>query len=244
METTPSVENRAKFRRRNAVTLKLLFVAGLVLGLLVPLQLVNVLRQERAENRWRALHPEAAAPGVVTVPARRSPADIAVRRVDPKDEVALEGYRMVERSLKHGALVLALVFTAFFLFEVLASLRLHPVHYGLVGAALCLFYLALLALGEILQPGPAYVGAASASSLLITLYSGAVLRTWVRAGLIAGLLGAVHSVLYVVLRMEEFALLAGTAALFAALGAVMFFTRKIDWFAHEEGSPIPPLPAS
>src|SRR5258708_17738838 len=58
---------------------------------------------------------------------------------------------MVERSLKHSVLVLTLVFTAFFLFETLAGLRLHAVHYGLVGAALCLFYLALLALGEVLE---------------------------------------------------------------------------------------------
>ncbi|MFZ9682926.1 MAG: inner membrane CreD family protein [Cephaloticoccus sp.] len=146
---------------------------------------------------------------------------------------AAEGYRMVERSLKHGVLVLTLTFAAFFLFEVLAGLLLHAVHYALVGAALCLFYLALLALGEVLTPGLAYMGAAAASSLLIVGYSAAILQSYVRAGLIAGLLTAEHSVLYVVLRMEDYALLAGTAALFTALGAVMFFTRHVDWFANE-----------
>lgn len=140
---------------------------------------------------------------------------------------------MVERALKHGALVLALVFTAFFLFETLAGLRLHAVHYSLVGAALCLFYLALLALGEVMRPGLAYWGAALASSALITLYSAAILAAWMRAALIAGLLTAVHSVLFVVLRMEDYALLAGTGALFAALAAVMYCTRNVDWHAHE-----------
>lgn len=215
--------------RRNAVTLKLLFIAGLVLVLQGPLYLVNSLRQERSDNRSRAFHLPVATP------AARSGADVAVappREAPPADAV-FEGYRMVERSLKHGVLVLALVFTAFFLFEVLAGLRLHAVHYGLVGAALCLFYLALLALGEVATPGHAYIGAAVASSLLITLYSAAILKTWIRATLIAGLLGAVHSVLFVVLRMEDFALLAGTGALFAALAAVMFFTRHIDWQAED-----------
>jgi inner membrane protein len=148
---------------------------------------------------------------------------------------AAEGYRMVERALKHSMLVLTLTFTAFFLFETLAGLRLHAVHYGLVGAALCLFYLALLALGEVLAPGFAYVGAAVASSLLIVCYSISVLHSYVRASSIAALLAAEHSVLFVVLRMEDYALLAGTGALFVALGGLMFFTRHVDWFAQETG---------
>lgn len=210
--------------RRNTVTLKLLFIAALVLLLQLPLSLVNDLRQERSGNR-EAAHarrgddPEAGSSGTAYSPA----------------VAAAEGYRMVERSLKHSVLVLTLVFAAFFLFETLAGLKLHAVHYGLVGAALCLFYLALLALGEVLPPGAAYVGATVASSLLIVCYSITVLRSYGRALGIAALLAAEHSVLYTVLRMEDFALLAGTTALFVALAAVMFFTRHVDWFAHETG---------
>lgn len=236
MASLPLINEGVRFPRRHSVTLKLLFIAGLVLLLLIPLQLVNVLRHERDGNRRRAMNLP-----VVTVPARGGEAS---RGVDGEGDrrgaegaasgdVVLEGYRMVERAIKHGVLVLALVFTAFFLFEILAGLRLHPVHYGLVGAALCLFYLALLALGEVMPPGSAYVGAAAASSSLITLYSAAVLQTWRRAALIAALLAAVHGVLYVVLRLEDYALLAGTGALFAALAAVMFFTRHVDWYAQE-----------
>jgi inner membrane protein len=233
MEPPPLPPRPAKTDRRNAVTLKLLFIAGLVLLLQWPLHLVNGLRQERSDNRKRAFD------RVVTPPpgrndVRTAPPRLAVPRLDePRMDSAVEGYRMVERALKHGVLVLALVFAAFFLFEMLAGLRLHAVHYGLVGAALCLFYLALLALGEVLLPGPAYVGAAVASSALIIFYSAAVLRTWTRATLIAALLAAVHGTLYVVLRLEDFALLAGTAALFAALAAVMYFTRHLDWHAQD-----------
>lgn len=210
--------------RRSRVTLKLLFIGFLVLVLQLPLVMVNELRQERAANR-EAAHARQLGGG-----RGGSYAD----GYDPA-RAAAEGYRMVERSLKHGALVLTLVFAAFFLFETLAGLRLHAVHYGLVGAALCLFYLALLALGEVLAPGAAYVGAAVASSALIVGYSHAILRGAGRAGAIAALLAAEHGVLYVVLRMEDYALLAGTASLFVALGAVMFFTRHVDWFAQEAG---------
>ena len=204
------------------MTFKLLFIAGMVLLLHLPLLFINKLRQERME--YRGVTQEMLAQSVVT----------KENAVDAKGEsLAVQGYRMVERALKHSVLVLALVFAAFFLFETLAGLRLHAVHYSLVGAALCLFYLALLALGEVLQPGWAYVGAAVASSLLIVCYSVSILRSVGRASSIAALLAGEHSVLFVVLRMEDYALLAGTGALFVALGVVMFFTRKVDWFAEE-----------
>lgn len=218
----------AKFVRRNKATLKLLFIAGLVLVLHAPLHLVHSLQQER-----RANHGDAMA----TSPARVNP------QVTVTADAALAGdkfepYRVVERALKHSVLVLALVFAAFFLFETLAGLRLHAVHYGLVGGAMCLFYLALLALGEVMPPGPAYLGAAGTSSLMIVLYSAAILRSWARAATIAAVLACVHGVLYIVLRMENLALLAGTAALFVALGAVMFFTRNVEWSGAEAGEAV------
>jgi inner membrane protein involved in colicin E2 resistance len=216
----PSVPAPAS-RRKNSVTIKLFFIAALVLLLQLPLGLINELRRERSNNREEA--------NVRRVVARESNPE---REYSPA-VAASEGYRMVERALKHSVLVLTLVFAAFFLFETLAGLRLHAVHYGLVGGALCLFYLALLALGEVLPPGAAYIGAAVASSLLIALYSISILRSLARASTIAMLLTVEHSVLYVVLRMESYALLAGTASLFVALAVVMFFTRNVDWFSQD-----------
>jgi inner membrane protein len=232
MSPPPLPVERNKIDRRNAVMLKLLFIAALVMLLQVPLHLVNSLRHERSENRSRAFNSQIAATSAPVDP--RTPAKTAeAPRPEANALRFVDAYRMVERSLKHGVLVLALVFAAFFVFEIVAGLRVHAVHYSLIGAALCLFYMALLALGEIITPGYAYLAAASASSLLITLYSAAILRAWERAGFVAGLLAAVHSVLFVVLRMEDFALLAGTGALFAALSAVMFFTRNVDWYAQD-----------
>jgi inner membrane protein len=200
-------------RVRSPVVSNLLLIGLIVTLFQVPLLFVNRLRQERHTNRKEAVE--------------RTPA------MAPRIVQAVDGYRMVERALKHNILVMALVFAAFFLFETLVRLRLHPVHYGLVGAALSLFYLALLATGEVLPAGWAYLAAAVPSSLLVSLYSAAVLRSWMRAGLMAALLAGIHGVLYVVLRMEDLALLAGTGALFAALGAIMYFTRNVDWWARE-----------
>lgn len=200
-------------RRRNVV-FNLGFIAVLTLMFMIPLLLINGLRVERAKMR-----------GI-------SEAEIAAVQAGTS---AVDGYRMVDRALKHSPLIIGLVFTAFFLFETLTGLRLHAVHYALVGAALCLFYLALLALGEVLPAGVAYWGAALASSAMIVLYCVSILHSAGRAGTIAALLGAEHGTLFVILRMEDYALLAGTAALFAALAAVMFFTRNVDWFAEDAG---------
>jgi inner membrane protein len=222
-------------RRRSVVTLKLLFIAALVLLLQLPLGLINTLRQERSGNRVEANARIAARTDAEIGYARPGSAVSGETPAYNPAVAAAEGYRMVERSLKHSMLVLTLVFAAFFLFETLAGLRLHAVHYGLVGAAMCLFYLALLALGEVLAPGVAYIGAAVASSLLIVGYSASILRSWVRATSIATLLTAEFGVLYIVLRMENYALLAGTTALFVVLAALMYFTRNVDWFAQEAG---------
>lgn len=256
-QTAAPASALTKIERRNRATIKLLFIAALVLLLQIPLQFVNGLQQERRATRASGgAGAEATATAAVAVRgtgADRTKATDGTNGAEGKkgakgvaattaavmvgaDAGVFEAYRMVERALKHGVLVLALVFAAFFLFETLAGLRLHAVHYGLVGAAMCLFYLALLALGEVVEPGMAYIGAAVASSALVVLYSAAILRSRARAAVIGGLLASVHGVLYVVLRMESYALLAGTATLFVAVGAVMWFTRNIDWHAQDAGT--------
>ena len=145
----------------------------------------------------------------------------------------VDSYRYVERSIKYGILFLALVFTAFFLFEVRALVPVHPFQYTLVGAALCLFYLALLSLSEIVPFTWAYAAGAGAATSLIGAYSAFVLRGARRAWLTALGLSVIYGYLFIILRQQEYSLLFGTVALFLALGAVMYATRKIDWYARD-----------
>ena len=140
---------------------------------------------------------------------------------------AVSAYRTVERAIKYGVLFVALVFTVFFLFEAVCALRLNALNYLLVGAALCLFFLGLLALSEVMGFEKAYLGAALASTVLIGLYSWRVLRSALRAWLVSGMLGCVYAYLFFVLRMEDMSLVAGTAGLFVVLAAVMYATRGL-----------------
>lgn len=146
----------------------------------------------------------------------------------------VNAYRTVERAIKYGVLFITLVFTTFFLFEAVCRLRLNALNYLLVGAALCLFYLGSLALAEFLAFGLAYAVAAGLSTGLIALYAWRILRGGRRAWLVGGMLGGVYGYLYFVLQMEDFALLAGTGALFVVLAAVMYATRRLDGGVEKE----------
>jgi inner membrane protein len=134
------------------------------------------------------------------------------------------------RATKYGILFVLLTFLAFFLAEVLQPANVHPVQYILVGAALCLFYLLLLSLAEQIGFTPAYVIAASATTVLVSAYSRFALgarRSAVRVAL--GLTG-LYGFLFVLLRLEDYALVVGSLVLFAILASVMFLTRKVDWY--------------
>jgi inner membrane protein len=142
----------------------------------------------------------------------------------------VDSYRLVERAIKYGLLFLVLVFGIFFLFEVTAGLRIHPLQYLMVGAALVLFFLGYLALGEFIDGGLAYGVAATASTALVAGYSAAVLKTGLRSLLVGGGLAATYAYLYFILQLQDYSLLAGTAALFLLLGVAMWATRRIDWY--------------
>lgn len=142
---------------------------------------------------------------------------------------AVDAYRMVERATKYGVLFLTLVFAAFFVYETLAGLRIHVVQYTLTGAAMCLFYLALLSLSEFVPFGTAYLLSAFVSVLMLTLYVWTVLRGGKPALLIGGELVAIYTFLYVTLRLQDYSLLLGTAGLFIVLSLIMYSTRNIDW---------------
>lgn len=139
-------------------------------------------------------------------------------------------YQQATRSVKYGILFVGLTFLAFFLFEVLAELRIHPLQYLLVGSALCIFYLLLLSFAEQIGFAGAYLTGAIATIALITSYNWSVLRQGGRALLLGLFLALLYGFLFALLLLEQYSLLLGSVALFAILAAVMFLTRKIDWY--------------
>lgn len=148
-----------------------------------------------------------------------------VRFVDPADS-----YVQSDRAIKYGLLFIGLTFAAFFLFEVLKRLAIHPLQYGLTGAALVLFYLLLLSLSEHLDFGIAYALATIACVTLLSYYLVYVLGSFGWGIGFGALVAAVFGVLYVLISLEDHALLAGSVTLFALLALAMVLTRKVDWY--------------
>lgn len=190
--------------------------------------------------RWETSHFSRGFPTswtARTVPAKQMQEALGAAAFGVRFAQLADGYSMVERAQKYGVLFFVLIFAVFFLFEITGGFRIHPLQYGMVGAALCLFFLGFLALSEFWPTGRAYAAAASACTVMVAGYAWSFLRTGWRALVIGGGLGATYGYLYFVLKSQDYALLAGTSALFAVLAAVMFFTRKVDWFAAEAARP-------
>jgi inner membrane protein len=103
----------------------------------------------------------------------------------------------------------------------------------MVGLALGVFFLILLALSELVPFIGAYAGAAAGTIGLVVTYMVPVLGTGKRTGVAAALLGASFAVLYVVLQAEDYALLAGSPVVFTALAVTMRLTRTLDWYTED-----------
>jgi inner membrane protein len=149
----------------------------------------------------------------------------------------VDHYQQVERAAKYGGLFIVLTFGVFFVWEVVERLRVHPVQYLLVGLALIVFYLLLLSLSEQITFGLAYTIAAAATVLLVGSYAATMLGAG-RRGLAVGVwVSVLYGVLFVLLRLEDLALLVGAVVVFLSLAAVMYATRRVDWYgAREAGS--------
>lgn len=160
-------------------------------------------------------------------------------------EVA-DPYQSVNRSLKYVALFLGLIFLSYFVFEVTTGKRVHPAQYVLVGIAQIIFYLLLLSLAERIGFDLGFLFAGIATVALLSANA-----VWVFASRMQGfraliIFSLLYVLIYLLLRLEDNALLVGAIASFLALTAAMYFTRKIDWYSSLPGpgandDRVPPL---
>ena len=137
-------------------------------------------------------------------------------------------YDRVTRAVKYGLLFIVLTFLTLGLIEFVTESRLSLVHYLLIGVALALFFLILIALAEHIGFSTAYFLASTTVVVINTLYCAAILSRRSLALAVGGVLAAIYGILYTILRAEDYALLGGTALLVVALTVTMFFTRRIN----------------
>lgn len=136
-------------------------------------------------------------------------------------------YVLVTRSVKYGVLFVALTLISVLCLELSTGRRFHIVQYGVAGIGLVLFFLVLLALSEHVGFAWAYLGAATLLTGMISAYARAAVREWPLTGVATGVLAALYGVLFLLLRMEDFALLVGVGVLLVALAMLMWVTRRL-----------------
>jgi inner membrane protein len=154
--------------------------------------------------------------------------DFGVSILQPVDD-----YAKTTRCIKYAIMFIGLTFALFFIVEIMQKKPVHPVQYVLVGLALVIFYSLLLSIGEFIHFDYAYLIAAVATVSLISLYAKSHFKTWKIAGLFASVLGSLYAFNYVLISLEDTALLVGSVALFIVLAIVMYASRKINWYGSD-----------
>jgi len=163
--------------------------------------------------------------------AQQIPETFSVGFIDP-----VNVYSLSERAVKYGILFVALIFTAFFIFEILQGMRIHPMQYLLVGMAMAVFFLLLISLSEHLTFLISYVVSGAACVALIGAYLIGVLKKRKPAYAFTTGIALLYAVLYGVLQSEDNALLMGSLTMFSALAAVMLLTRNMNWYELSKAS--------
>lgn len=142
----------------------------------------------------------------------------------------VDNYQKTFRSIRYAILFIGFTFLVFFFIEVLHKIFIHPIQYILVGIALLVFYTLLLSLSEHINFNLAFIFSALATLLLIAGYVRAILKSAKLTYLIGGILAILYTFIYVVIQLQDLALLIGSIGIFVILALVMYFSRKIDWY--------------
>ncbi len=152
-----------------------------------------------------------------------------VTMVQPADQ-----YAKTNRSVKYAILVIGLTFSLFFIIELMQQKPIHPVQYVLIGLGLVIFYSLLLAISEFIAYDLAYLIASVSTILLIGLYAQSHFKSWKSAGIFTGVLTLLYGFIFILIRLEDTALLVGSIGLFIILAITMYASKKVDWYGQEK----------
>jgi inner membrane protein len=155
--------------------------------------------------------------------------DLSASAFGTKLIIPVDEYQKSERTAKYGILVIGLTLLVFLLIQLVSRIYIHPFQYMMIGLALVMFYTLLISISEHSNFFKAYAVAAISVLVLITVYSRAILKGFKFPLLICGSLASLYGFIYVIIQLENYALLVGSIGLFLILAIIMFASRRIDW---------------
>ncbi|MDP2688304.1 MAG: cell envelope integrity protein CreD [Aequorivita sp.] len=155
--------------------------------------------------------------------------DLSASAFGTKLIIPVDEYQKSERTAKYGFMVIGLTLLVFLLIQLVSKIYIHPFQYVMIGLALVMFYTLLISISEHSNFLNAYAIAAFSVLALITVYSRAILKGFKFPLLICASLASLYGFIYVIIQLENYALLVGSIGLFLILAVVMFASRRIDW---------------
>ncbi len=148
--------------------------------------------------------------------------------------IPVDQYQQSTRSAKYGYLVIALTFLIFFLIQSISKIEIHPFQYLMIGLALIMFYTLLISISEHSSFIAAYFIAAVSVITLIGLYSKSILKNRKFPIFITISLTVLYSFIFIIIQLENYALLVGSIGLFIILSTIMYVSRKIEWNPNKD----------
>jgi inner membrane protein len=146
-----------------------------------------------------------------------------------KLRLPVDQYQKITRTSKYAILIVLLTFVSLFLTEVIRKNRIHPFNYVLIGAAMIIYYTLLLSFSEQVGYNAAYVIASVATIGLVSVFIASLLKNKGAAALFALILSIIYTFIFVIIQLEDLALMIGSIALFVIVALLMYFSRKINW---------------
>lgn len=141
----------------------------------------------------------------------------------------VDQYQKTMRSAKYSILIILLSFISLFFIELLNKIKVNLLQYVLIGAAMIIYYTLLLSFTEQIGFAFAYLIASIATIILVSSFIGAFLRNKKAALVFAFILSIFYGFIYVIIQLQDMALLFGSIGLFITVACLMYFSVKINW---------------
>lgn len=185
-----------------------------------------VISEKGFSAQWKVMQVSRSFPQYWTnTEVHPGTAAFGVQLIQPTDN-----YAKTDRSIKYALLFIGLTFVVFFFIELLQKKQIHPLQYLMVGIALSIFYTLLLSVSEYTGFDLAYLIAATATVLLIGIYVWSIFRKGKTAIGFTTALAGLYGYIYILIQLQDYALLFGSIGLFVILAVIMLYSRKIDWY--------------
>jgi inner membrane protein len=139
----------------------------------------------------------------------------------------VDNYQKSTRSVKYAILFIGLTFLTVFFIELGQKKRVHPFQYALIGLALVIFYTLLVSISEHTSFNLAYLIAGVMTVGLTGIFARSLFQSGKMALIVGGTMTLLYGFLFVVLQLQDYALLIGSLGLFAILAVVMYVSRRV-----------------